>query len=193
MFFFCSIPDQGGDFHGTVMGRKMKDARRSVSRVLYGSITDRDGHSSGTCLATRLTRPTRTTGRKNPRKSGRGPFPVVPIRSCSRWGLPCRRCYQKRGALLPHRFTLTFTSKTQFPAAEKPEGGLFSVALSLRSPSPAVSRHRSSVEPGLSSPLPCGKAATVRPSGWRTLSRSHVSVKPVPVVLVRMTSSFLVL
>ena len=32
---------------------------------------------------------------------------VVPIRSCSRWGLPCRRCCQRRGGLLPHRFTLT--------------------------------------------------------------------------------------
>ena len=32
-------------------------------------------------------------------------------------------------------------------------GGLFSVALSLGSPPPAVNRHRVSVEPGLSSPL----------------------------------------
>jgi len=32
---------------------------------------------------------------------------AVPIRSCSRWGLPCRPCYQERGALLPHPFTLT--------------------------------------------------------------------------------------
>src|SRR5437867_8122289 len=26
---------------------------------------------------------------------------------CSDWGLPCRACYQTRGGLLPHRFTLT--------------------------------------------------------------------------------------
>jgi hypothetical protein len=32
-------------------------------------------------------------------------------------------------------------------------GGLFSVALSLGSPPPDVIRHRSSLEPGLSSPL----------------------------------------
>ena len=32
--------------------------------------------------------------------------PAAPIRSCSRWGLPCRPCRQGRGALLPHRFTL---------------------------------------------------------------------------------------
>src|SRR5687767_14394777 len=28
---------------------------------------------------------------------------------CSDWGLPCHRCYQRRGGLLPHRFTLTRT------------------------------------------------------------------------------------
>ena len=31
---------------------------------------------------------------------------AVPIRSCSRWGLPCRWRCRQRGALLPHRFTL---------------------------------------------------------------------------------------
>jgi len=31
---------------------------------------------------------------------------AVPIRFCSRWGLPCRFRCRKRGALLPHRFTL---------------------------------------------------------------------------------------
>src|SRR5580698_7329383 len=29
------------------------------------------------------------------------------IWSCCRWGLPCRRCHHRRGALLPHHFTLT--------------------------------------------------------------------------------------
>jgi hypothetical protein len=34
-------------------------------------------------------------------------FPrAAPIRSCSRWGLPCRLRCRRRGALLPHRFTL---------------------------------------------------------------------------------------
>ncbi len=32
---------------------------------------------------------------------------AAPIRFCSRWGLPCRCCYQQRGALLPHPFALT--------------------------------------------------------------------------------------
>ena len=39
------------------------------------------------------------------RLRGRGPR-AVPIRSCSRWGLPCRLRRRRRGALLPHRFTL---------------------------------------------------------------------------------------
>ncbi len=33
--------------------------------------------------------------------------PAAPIRSCSRWGLPCQPCHQGCGALLPPRFTLT--------------------------------------------------------------------------------------
>ena len=33
-----------------------------------------------------------------------------PIWPCSGWGLPCHRCYQRRGGLLPHRFTLTLCS-----------------------------------------------------------------------------------
>ncbi len=43
-------------------------------------------------------------------RPGSGPAPagaVVPMRSCSRWGLPCRRRRRRRGALLPHPFTLT--------------------------------------------------------------------------------------
>jgi hypothetical protein len=44
-------------------------------------------------------------------------------------------------------------------------GGLFSVALSLGSPPPAVSRHRIPVEPGLSSSRRCRQPAAARPSG----------------------------
>ncbi len=77
-----------------------------------------------------------------PGQGGLGVWPrEVPIRHCSRWGLPCRPCYQRRGGLLPHRFTLTC------PKA----GGLFSVALSLGLPPPGVTRHRCLVESGLSS------------------------------------------
>ncbi len=36
----------------------------------------------------------------------------IPIWSCSRWGLQSRACYQPRGALLPHHFTLTENTNT---------------------------------------------------------------------------------
>jgi hypothetical protein len=44
-------------------------------------------------------------------------------------------------------------------------GGLLSVALSLGSPPPGVTRHRISVEPGLSSPAGRPAKAVIRPSG----------------------------
>jgi hypothetical protein len=69
----------------------------------------RDDHSSGTRLATRLTRPTRVAGRECPcnyHGFRNRDVAATPIRSCSRWGLPCRLCCQRRGALLPHRFAL---------------------------------------------------------------------------------------
>ncbi len=84
-----------------------------------GHSRTRDGHSSRTPVARRLQQPTRTAGSGH---RSRGPlrFPragprAVPIRSCSRWGLPCRRRCRRRGALLPHRFTLAAANAT--PAA----------------------------------------------------------------------------
>ena len=47
-----------------------------------------------------------------------------PIWSCSGRGLPCRLRYRRRGALLPHHFTLT-------PLARGERGGIFSVALAV--------------------------------------------------------------
>jgi hypothetical protein len=80
----------------------MKYASWPVSRVLYA--LPRDDHSSGAFVAERLKQPTRTTGAE----TRLGPKPrAVPIRSCSRWGLPCRSRHRSRGGLLPHPFTLT--------------------------------------------------------------------------------------
>jgi hypothetical protein len=93
--------------------------RRPVSRVLSRALRPLGDHSSGTPLAGRLARPTRTEREGAPVPYGT----PVPIRSCSRRGLPCHPCYQGRGGLLPHPFTLTS------PVARK--GGLLSVALSL--------------------------------------------------------------
>ena len=87
---------------------------------------------------------------------------VVPIRLCSRWGLPCRFRCRKRGALLPHLFTLT-------PARSR--GGTFSVALSLR-PLPAFAGKF----PAGRYPAPCLRGARTflcacaqRPPGRLTL------------------------
>jgi len=71
--------------------------------------TIRDGHSSGTTFTRCLEQPTRTTSltsllrRFRFRELRRV---AVPIRSCSRCGLPCRIRCRTRGALLPHLFTL---------------------------------------------------------------------------------------
>ena len=76
-----------------------------------GQARKRDGHSSRTPVTRRLQQPTRTAVLDiDLRPSGRPPKPrAIPIRSCSRWGLPCRPRCRRRGALLPHLFTLTAT------------------------------------------------------------------------------------
>ena len=58
-------------------------------------------------------RPERQRGRLARRRGPRPAPPAAPTWSCSRWGLPCRRRCRRRGALLPHHFTL---------AARRPEG-----------------------------------------------------------------------
>src|SRR3982751_3172972 len=83
------------------------------------------------------------TGHPAPQATNPGGEPepgpsAAPIRSCTRWGLPCQPCRQDRGALLPHPFDLTR------PKA----GGVLSVALSLSrlrrsyGNPPGVTRHR---------------------------------------------------
>ena len=70
-----------------------KGVDRSISRVLSWA-TIHLGPASPRAL-------------KRPTRIQRGPRHGIPIWSCSGWGLPCHRCYQRRGALLPHLFTLT--------------------------------------------------------------------------------------
>ena len=64
-----------------------------------------DSHSSEIFVTKHLMRPTR--GPCGPHVARACP----PIWSCSKRGLPCRCCYQHRGALLPHHFTLTYQSR----------------------------------------------------------------------------------
>jgi len=67
-------------------------------------------------VAAHLTQPTRTAARKPA-----CPLPrhrtAVPIRSCSRWGLPCPHRCRRGGALLPHPFTLTLQKAARFGRA----------------------------------------------------------------------------
>ena len=132
------------------------------------ALTGRGGHSSGTTLARCFEQPTRTTSLTSlPQVVSLGKRTArvaVPIRSCSRWGLPCRFRCRSRGALLPHLFTLARLRSLRCYGAAGPRacraeaqraeaGGSISVALSLGLPPPEVIRHRMSMEPGLSSPL----------------------------------------
>ena len=92
-----------------------------------------------------------------------GPL-LAPVWPCSRWGLPCRSRYRSRGALLPHRFTLAC-------APERAIGGLLSVALSIASRRPGITRH-----PALwSSDFPRRAQGTPRSS-----LASHIRVVKVP-------------
>jgi len=76
----------------------------SVSRR---SATAND-HSSTPAIARRLQRPTRWRSPPPKRKRlGRAARSRHPIWSCSVRGFACHRRYRRRGALLPHLFTLT--------------------------------------------------------------------------------------
>ena len=85
--------------------RRKGNARRPVSRVLSLREQGMTIHLGRSSPNASCGLPGRRRG--NPPAQGRSPMPVAPIRPSSRWGLPCRRRYRRRGALLPHPFTLT--------------------------------------------------------------------------------------
>jgi hypothetical protein len=98
-------------------------------------------------VASHLVQPTRSSN-----DPGRVSLLIWP---CSDRGLPCRACYQARGGLLPHRFTLTLGYK----------GGLFSVALFRRLTAPRRYLAVCPVELGLSSNGPSSRPpATIGPT-----------------------------
>ena len=78
-----------------------------------------------------------------------GPL-LVPVWPCSEWGLPCHSCYQERGALLPHRFTLACATRGR-PSA------VYSL---LHFPSPRDAR-------ALPGTLPCGARTFLDTLGCR--------------------------
>jgi hypothetical protein len=137
-----------------------KNASRPVSRVLYSPLP-----KLGRVTTIPLDHASPHGSRDQPERDARMRVPFdklracVPIRSCSRRGLPCPLPYGRGGGLLPHRFTITFEPKLS--------GRLFSVALSLRSLSAGVTRRRIRVEPGLSSNAAFRLYARGRPADWR--------------------------
>src|SRR5690348_1669108 len=99
--------------------------------------------------------PTRVTGLENrPELLPRHPYLVLlPVGFAVPSPLPGPRC------------ALT----APFHPCHAGHGGLLSVALSLGSPPPAVSRHRISMEPGLSSPQGYPRGAATRSTGEAVL------------------------
>ena len=77
------------------------------------------------------------------------------IWSCSGWGLPCRHCCQRRGALLPHLFILAGSRE------RKRRRFVFCGTVRRLAP-PRRYLAPCPVEPGLSS-IPHGDTATVQP------------------------------
>ena len=153
------LPDLLSEHEGFSRPCGKSGARRPVSRVLSHPLPGTDGHSSGTRIAAGFARPTRAEGRDRPCVSVSPRYAVRPYSALLPVGfavpppLP-----EARWALTPPFHPC--------PEALRRLGGLFSVALSLGSPPPAVSRHRGPVEPGLSSSA--GSLPRQRPPGRLT-------------------------
>jgi len=101
----CSRPQNGPVGPNNNPQLRVDTRGRPVSRILFRGLLPFDDHSSERGVATRaLAAYPDLLGLKRPRL----PYGdhAVPIRHCSRWGLPCQSCCQSRGELLPHRFTL---------------------------------------------------------------------------------------
>ncbi len=119
-----------------------------------------------------------------------------PIWSCSVRGFACHVCYQPRGALLPHLFTLT-RLRPQPCGHELRQGGIFSVPLSFGLPRPGVTR-RTALRSSDFPPPPHARLQRLRPRGdvgrWRSSgslrrdsdSAPHPSVSCEMLVLLEL-------
>ena len=141
--------------------------------------TRRDGHSSGTMLAHGLEQPTRIaslTSLPQALSLSRTTRVAIPIRSCSRWGLPCRFRCRTRGALLPHLFTLTPLRSFRSFAGRFILCGTFpGVAPAGRYPAPYVDGARTFLSQGLSTRV----GAAVRPTDVQGMGFMAGAVKPI--------------
>ncbi len=134
-----------------------------ISRVLCWTCCQiPDSHSSRRRVTAPLKQPTR-----EPREQRE----CSPIWSCSGWGLPCPTL------LLDRRCALTAPFQPCLILLAKAIGGLFSVALSVASRRPAVSRH-----PTLRSPDFPPRANAQRLSGQL---RAHHNIACIGVISVK--------
>ncbi len=99
---------------------------KPVSRILSPPVKEDGDHSSRRRIAAPLQQPTRRFDAPGRHVHTTCVVIFLPIWSCSVWGLPCHLPYGRRGALLPHLFTLTEPVSRQ--------GGMFSVALAVFQP-----------------------------------------------------------
>ena len=136
-----------------------------------------DGGGSGSRPVSRvLSRAAIHLGRASPRASsdlpgsGAGHACHSPIRSCSGRGLPCRRCRHRRGALLPHLFTLTRAWRAvcflwHFPWARAPQALPGALPCGARTFLPAARRGAAAARPTPAGPVSAsrGRSASGRP------------------------------
>ncbi len=142
-----------------------KGARRPISRVLSRPL-------AGPWMTIPLGRPLPDASRDLPGRQRRkrawpAPFPcgigrpAAPMRSCSRWGLPCRRRYRRRGALLPHPFTLACDRSLRSKRRRFAFCGTFpGVAPAGDYPAPCFRGARTFLDLAVA-----GEAAIIQPSG----------------------------
>ena len=143
-------------------------ARRPVSRVLSRTRYPRKdrplggSHSSRPAIARRLEQPTRASRDETSLPSAWREAPIWP---CSGWGLPCERCCQHPGALLPRPFTLTFRVLRQAQDERRAVCSLWHF------PSGCPGRALPATLVSWSPDFPRQKAAAAQPPGARYLAR----------------------
>ena len=144
------VPCRAGEWTAEWAGAGAGSAVRwPVSRVLFRF--PGDGYSSSAAVAGRVEQPTRTSAQDRACRTRR---------RVSLHGFAPDGVYHAR----PVAGAAVRSYRTFSPLPIK-IGGLLSVALSLGSPPPGVTRHPDPVEPGLSSPRTTRvRAAAIRPS-----------------------------
>jgi hypothetical protein len=148
------VPERGGRgkaIHAAGVPSDHPDQKRGrpVSRILSRGSPPMDDHSSGRPVAG-------APQAANPDRWGEAPRDAVPIRHCSRWGLPCHPRCRGRGGLLPHRFTVAAQARRSDLC-----GAFRRIAPPGRYPAPLLQGVRTFLEP--QSPKKRGPAA-IRPS-----------------------------